>query len=128
MDFHGASSQVLGPRLLVVGSMLSFGAWGLELLAVYLMVLGVEADVPFLGVVFAFAVATIVGSLSLLPGGLGAAEASLAGTLRAIFGLAGGQAAAATLIVRLLTLWFAVLVGIAGLAAVRRLVPSPEAS
>lgn len=127
-DFHGASSRVLGPRPLVVGSVLSFGAWGLELVAVYLMVLGVGAAVPFPGVVFAFAVATIVGALSLLPGGLGAAEASLAGTLRALFGLAGGQAAAATLIIRLLTLWFAVLIGIAGLAALRRLLPSPDAA
>jgi uncharacterized protein (TIRG00374 family) len=127
-DFHGASNRLLAAGPLGVGSALSFGAWGLELLAVYLSVRGVDAVVPFLVVVFIFAVASIAGSLSLLPGGIGAAEASLAGMFVAVAGLASGQAAAVTLVIRLLTLWFAVLVGILGLAAVRRFVPRPKMS
>lgn len=126
-DFHGASNRLLAAGPLGMGSALSFGAWGLELLAVYLTVRGVGATVPFLVVVFVFAVASIAGSLSLLPGGIGAAEASLAGMFVAVGGLASGQAAAATLVIRLLTLWFAVFVGILGLAAVQRSGPRPKA-
>lgn len=125
-DFHGASNRLLAASPLGMGSALSFVAWGLELLAVYLTVRGVGAAVPFLVVVFIFAVASIAGSLSLLPGGIGAAEASLAGMFVAVAGLAGGQATAATLVIRLLTLWFAVFVGILGLAVMRYLDPGPK--
>lgn len=121
--FHGASNRLLAAGPLGAGSVLSFGAWGLELLAVYLVVRGVGATVPFLEVVFIFAVGSIVGLLSMLPGGLGAAEASLTGMFQAVAGLASGPAAAATLVVRLVTLWFAVLIGILGLMAMRYSVP-----
>jgi uncharacterized protein (TIRG00374 family) len=62
--------------------------------------------------VFAFAISTIVGALSAIPGGLGATEASLAGLLALLLTLPAATAAAATLLLRLATLWFAVLIGL----------------
>lgn len=69
-DFHGASNRLLAAVPLGMGSALSFGAWGLELLGMYLTVRGAGAAVPFLVIVFIFAVASIAGSPSLLPGGI----------------------------------------------------------
>ena len=70
-------------------------------------------------VVFIFAVASIVGVASMLPGGIGSAEAFLAAQFIAIAGLTSGPAAALTIVIRLATLWFAIVLGIVGLLALR---------
>ena len=118
-DFHGAASELLGIRALVAGTVVSFVSWGFEITAVYLCVVGIGAEVPFLMVVFIFAVASIVGVASMLPGGIGPAEAGLAGQFIALAGLSSGPAAALTIVIRLATLWFAIVLGIAGLLALR---------
>ncbi len=126
-EFHGASNELLGLRPLLVATIISFLAWGLEILAVYLCVVGIGADVPFLVVVFIFAVSSLGGALSMIPGGIGVAEAGLAGGFRFYAGLSGGLAGALTLLIRLATLWFATFVGIVGLLVVRRVVGEPVA-
>jgi glycosyltransferase 2 family protein len=120
-DFHTSSNQLLAARPLIVGTVISFLSWGLECLGVYLCAVGLDADEPFLLVVFVFAVSSLVGVLSMLPGGIGAVEAGLAGQFVAVAGLSAGLAVALTLLIRLATLWFATLVGILGLFAVRLL-------
>src|SRR5215216_1576430 len=124
-DFHGASNELLAFRPLMVASGISFLGWGLECAAVYLCALGVGAEEPFLVVVFVFAVSSLAGAASMLPGGIGAAEAGMAGMFTAVAGLSGGLAVALTFIVRLTTLWFATLLGVAGLLLVRRVIGEP---
>ncbi|TCJ20594.1 flippase-like domain-containing protein [Rubrobacter taiwanensis] len=118
-EFHGSSNRLLAPAPLAVASFISFAGWGFEILAVYLCAVALGLQIPFLEMTFIFAVASIAGSLSMLPGGLGAAEAGIAGLLHTISGLAAGVAGALTLIIRLVTLWFAVLLGVLGLCALR---------
>jgi glycosyltransferase 2 family protein len=125
VDFHGASHELLALRPLVGASGISFLAWGLECAAVYLCALGVGAEEPFLVVVFVFAVSSLAGAASMLPGGIGAAEAGMAGMFTAVAGLSGGLAVALTFVVRLTTLWFATLIGVAGLLLVRRVIGEP---
>ena len=124
-DFYGASNELLAFRPLVVASGISFLAWGLECVAVYLCALGVGAGEPFLVIVFVFAVSSLAGAASMLPGGLGAAEAGMAGMLATVAGLSGGLAVALTFVIRLTTLWFATLIGVAGLLVVRRVIGEP---
>ncbi len=118
-DFQASSNDLLAARPLAVGTLISFLSWGLECLGVYLCAVGLGTDLPFLLVVFVFAVSSLLGVLSMLPGGIGAVEAGLAGQFVAIAGLSAGVAVALTLIIRLATLWFATLIGIVGLLAVR---------
>ena len=127
--FHASSNELLAARPLIVGTAISFLSWGLECLGVYLCAVGLDADRPFLLVVFVFAVSSLVGVLSMLPGGIGAVEAGLAGQFVAVAGLSTGLAVALTLLIRLATLWFATLVGVVGLFAVRTLLGDspPEA-
>jgi uncharacterized protein (TIRG00374 family) len=127
-DFHASSNELLAPRPLVVGTLISFVSWGMECLGVYLCSVGLDADRPFLLVVFVFAVSSLVGVLSMLPGGIGAVEAGLTGQFVTVAGLSAGLAVALTLVIRLATLWFATLIGILGLFAVRNLLgdPPPE--
>jgi uncharacterized protein (TIRG00374 family) len=124
-DFHGASNELLAAKPLVVGTVISFCSWGLEILAVYLCAVGIGAETPFLVVVFIFVIGSLGGALTMLPGGIGAAEAGMFGMFGAIAGLPGGIAAALTFIIRLATLWFATLLGIVGLFAVRRVIGEP---
>ena len=118
-DFHASSNELLAARPLVVGTVISFLSWGLECLAGYLCSVGLGTDMPFLLVVFVFAVSSLIGVLSMLPGGIGAVEAGLYGQFVTVAGLPAGLAAALTVMIRLATLWFATLVGIVGLFAVR---------
>jgi uncharacterized protein (TIRG00374 family) len=127
-DFHASSNELLSSRPLAVGTLISFLSWGLECLAVYLCAVGLGADMPFLLVVFVFAVSSLVGVLSMLPGGIGAVEAGLTGQFVAVAGLSTGVAVALTLVIRLATLWFATLVGIVGLFAVRALLGNASIS
>ena len=120
-DFHASSNELLSSRPLFVGTVISFLSWGLECLAVYLCAVGLGANLSFLLVVFVFATSSLIGVLSMLPGGIGAVEAGLAVQFRVLAGLSDGLAGALTLVIRLATLWFATLVGIAGLFAVRAL-------
>lgn len=120
-DFHASSNELLATRPLVVGTVISFLSWGLEILAVYLCAVGIGAQLPFLLVVFVFALGSLVGVGSMLPGGIGAAEASMAGMFKFYAGLSAGLAVALTFVIRLATLWFATLVGVVGLFVVRHI-------
>jgi glycosyltransferase 2 family protein len=124
-DFQGASNELLAARPLVVGTAISFCSWGLEILGVYLCVLGMGVETPFLMVVFIFVIGSIGGALSMLPGGIGAAEAGMAGMFGTVAGLSGGIAVALTFVIRLATLWFATLLGVVGLFVVRRMIGEP---
>ncbi len=119
--FHGASNELLGARPLVVGTAISFLSWGLECLGVYLCAVGLGAEVGFLMVVFVFAVSSLLGVLSMIPGGIGAVEAGLVLQFGKIAGMSSGLAGALTLVIRLATLWWATLIGILGLLLVRRM-------
>lgn len=95
---------------LMSASILSLVAWSAEALAFYWILdwIGVEAGLQF--AIFVYAIAMLAGALSFMPGGLGGAEAVMVGLL--IWqGVPMPDAAAATVLIRLTTLWFAVLLG-----------------
>jgi uncharacterized protein (TIRG00374 family) len=121
-SFHGASNELLGARPLAVGTAISFFSWGLECLGVYLCAVGLGADAGFLMVTFVFAVSSLLGVLSMIPGGIGAVEAGLALQFVRLAEMSTGLAGALTFVIRLATLWWATLIGILGLLLVRRLV------
>lgn len=120
-DFHGASNELLGTKPLLIGTVISFLSWGLECTGVYLCAVGLGVDKPFLLIVFVFAVSSLLGVVSMLPGGIGAVEAGLYGQFVTVANLSTGIAGALTLLIRLATLWFATLLGICGLLLVQRL-------
>jgi len=124
---------LLAPRELPRATLLATLGWGLECYAFYLVA---EALVPgaitFQFATYAFALSAILGAvLIIFPGGLGITEASLGGLLVHEFRGAGllaqaarAKAFAATILIRLCTLWFAVLLGLCAAALLRRRSPS----
>jgi uncharacterized protein (TIRG00374 family) len=71
--------------------------------------------------VFVLSFSTVIGAVSTLPGGLGAAEASIAGMLTLLLSVSASTAAAATLLIRFATLWFGVTLGLIVWAFSRRM-------
>lgn len=98
------------PKLLFFSTALSLGAWSAEAYAFHLVLhwMGTEVSIPFAFSVYALAM--LAGAISFLPGGLGGAEAVMVGLL-IWAGMPEAQAVAATVIIRLATLWFAVALG-----------------
>lgn len=119
--FYESTNQLFRPRNLAFAIGLGVVSWFGECLAFYLVLIGLGNEPSatlLLQATFILATATIVGSVSMLPGGLAAAEGSIAGLLLLLGVTASkGIAAAATLIIRFCTLWFGVAVGIVALLA-----------
>jgi uncharacterized protein (TIRG00374 family) len=120
--FYDSSYRLFRPRSLAFAVGLGVVSWFGECVAFFVILAGLGIPVEpalLLQATFILATATIVGSVSMLPGGLAAAEGSLAGLLL-LLAVTGdvGVAAAATLLVRLCTLWFGVLVGVLALLGV----------
>jgi uncharacterized protein (TIRG00374 family) len=100
---------------LSIATFWSLCAWMCECIGFWLVlkILGVQAQLLTASFIYAFG--TIVGVVS--PGGLGVMDGSMVGMLQ-LTGLMGaaatgkGVATAATIIIRIATLWFAVLVGV----------------
>lgn len=94
-------------------------SWGLEGLVIFLVVRALGGALPVLVSIFVVSFSSILGALSFLPGGLGAAEGSIMALLL-LAGLGKEMAAATTLVTRFSTLWLGVLVGIAGFYLAQR--------
>ena len=114
-EFYEGSFTLFRPLPTLAAVSLGMISWFGEGIGFYLILtgLGLQPGITlFSSAVFILAFSTVVGAVSALPGGLGAAEASIAGML-ALTGLASpAQASAATVLIRLATLWFGVLLGL----------------
>lgn len=100
--------------LIIITTCLSLVAWGAEAFAFHLILQALGYQIPLAIAVFIYAIAMLAGALSFMPGGLGGAEAMMIALL--IWqDVAAGPAVAATVVIRLATLWFAVLLGVLAL-------------
>jgi len=100
---------------LIIATLMSIVAWFCECLGLYIILKvysGItHIEVSLLSAVFIYGFSTIVGSIAMLPGGLGVTEASMTGLL-VLLKIPKDVSVASTFIIRVATLWFAVLVGI----------------
>lgn len=119
--FHSAG-LLLTFRSLVFAIAISVVSWSFESIAFYYVFAGLGYQVPLVVAVFTLAFSSIVGSVSMLPGGLGAAEGSIMGLLIEVAGVPAGIAAVATIIIRFCTLWFGVVLGLLAIFTSRRLI------
>jgi uncharacterized protein (TIRG00374 family) len=108
---YESSYQMLRPMPLIYMTLLSLVSWSFECLGYHLILINFHIGVSFLWSAFSYGFAIIVGAITMLPGGLGVTEGSLTFMLvRNNF--PKNIAVASTFIIRVVTLWFAVFVGI----------------
>lgn len=114
-EFYEGSYSLFKPIPTLVAVSLGTVSWLGEGIGFYLILLGLGLQ-PGLHLasmaVFILAFSTIVGAITALPGGLGAAEASIAGMLTVLMVASPSEASAATLLIRMATLWFGVVLGL----------------
>jgi uncharacterized protein (TIRG00374 family) len=107
-----ALQKLLQPALLLQATVIGAVAWGLEGVSLWLLLQGMGiGSVAIGGATIAHTAAGLIGALTLLPGGLGSTEAGTVGLL-ALQGVGVAAATPATLLIRLMTLWFATALGV----------------
>lgn len=125
--FLDASGALFEPKLFSKAVGIGVISWAGECLAFFFVLYGLGMSATwtlFLSATFILAVSSLAGGVSLLPGGLGVTDATVAGMLVLLVddpSMNRAVAAAATLIIRFATLWFAVLIGAIALAIVQRM-------
>ncbi len=112
--FYRNMKSLVKPWPLFVGCLLSVFGWSLEALAFFFLLRGFPGLQAELFTAFmVYSVSTAAGALSFLPGGLGVTEGGMiALILETVKGATRTIAVAATILIRLATLWFGVAVGL----------------
>lgn len=108
---YDSSNELLRFRTLLYTTLISTASWFLECLSFYFVLQGFDLDLSVLDAIFVFSFSSIAGALSMLPGGLGVTEASMTGLMIGL-GIDKSKAIAATMMGRITTLWFGVIIGI----------------
>ena len=129
-DAYQHMAGLVRPVPLAWATALGILAWLCECVGFALICRGFPgADVPLGLATLIYAVTTVAGALSFLPGGLLVTEASMTLLLvKWAHGLDRPAAVAATIVTRLCTLWFAVVLGLVAFLVLRREKPAVATS
>ncbi len=120
-EIYSGLASLCRPKLLIIATLIAIPAWGAECIGFGLIVNafpGTEVSMGLATVIYA--ATSIAGALSFLPGGLGVTEGAMTVLLvKSAAHIDQATALDATLLTRLATLWFAVLLGLVLLAVAR---------
>ena len=119
LGLYGNIQTLLSLRLLAEALFISVAAWFVEGLVLHFSLVACGSELNIIQSTFVYSLSSLVGALSMLPGGLIVTEGSMSGML-CLFGVKLNRGALVTLIVRLCTLWFAVFAGMAFLFFLQR--------
>jgi uncharacterized membrane protein YbhN (UPF0104 family) len=114
--FYESTYALMEPRGVALMTLLSVGSWFFEVLAFYLTLVGLGVDGSLdtlFKAAFILPISTLAAGLLLTPGGLGVAEVGIATLTQEMLHLGKSTATLGTLIVRVATLWFGVVLGLA---------------
>jgi uncharacterized protein (TIRG00374 family) len=120
--FYESSYILLQWRPLLLAVSIGFISWSGECAALYFVFtgLGIAASLDlFIKATFILSVSSLIGSASGLPGGLGTADGSMLGLTRLLVTTSATLGGAATLLIRLCTLWFGLGLGVIALLIFR---------
>ena len=122
-NMYESAYLMLRLRPLMISFILSVVAWFGECTALFMILLGF--GLPATGLLllqstFIYAAASLFGAITLLPGGLGATEGTITSLTQLLVGANATIATAATLLVRVCTLWLAIVLGGAALVILGR--------
>jgi glycosyltransferase 2 family protein len=119
-----SSQRVLQPKATAFGVAIGLVSWGAEGIGLYLICLSLGIQVGISAAIGIYAIASLAGSAAFfLPAGIGGMEIVMS-TLLVTYGAPLRTAVVATLLCRIATLWFAVILGVAA-SALAELRPAP---
>jgi len=117
--FHTAYESIylmLKLKPLIIAFLISIVSWFFECVGFYVVLKVFSYSVEMVSIslliaTFIYGFSTLIGAIAMLPGGLGATEASITGLL-VFLKIPKDISVASTIIIRVATLWFAVIIGI----------------
>lgn len=112
VTFYDNAYELLKFRTFLSIILVSALAWFMECVSMYIFVEALHLNLTFIHDIFIFSFGTLAGAISFLPGGLGIAEGSIQGMLT-FFKVNETAAASLTLLIRVVTLWLGVFIGLA---------------
>ncbi|MHC1610604.1 MAG: lysylphosphatidylglycerol synthase transmembrane domain-containing protein [Candidatus Methanospirareceae archaeon] len=107
---HRTFEATMESKGLIGMSLLSAFAWFFECLGMYIVIIGFKESINITLATFIFSFASLAGAVSMIPGGLGVAEATISGLLQ-FFGSAPATSVGIAIIIRLGTLWYGAIMG-----------------
>jgi uncharacterized protein (TIRG00374 family) len=123
-------TRTLSPRPMLLSTAISIPGWFMECLELWLLLSILSgAGLPsltlaslglLLSATFVHSTASIIGAVTMSPGGVGTYELTSVALIVFLLGLGQTLASAATILIRLVTLWFSVIVGFVALAIITR--------
>ena len=118
-DSQQGFNELARVRVVITGVAIGVLAWFAEGLALWVLLKGIGSDIVLIRALPIYAAATLVGAVTALPGGMVGTEGSMVALLQQS-GAVKSAASASTALVRLITLWFAVAIGLLALLALHR--------
>jgi uncharacterized protein (TIRG00374 family) len=116
---HRTFEATMEPKGLLEMSLLSAFAWFFECLGMYIVILGFNQSINITLATFIFSFASLAGAVSMIPGGLGVAEATISGLLQ-FFCSTPAISVGIAIIVRFGTLWYGAIMGMSVYLVFRR--------
>lgn len=117
--FYESSYTLIKWPYILRGTLWGIFSWGAQAVGLFLILLGLHVSgnivTLLLSTLLVFCLSAIIGFASLIPGGIGISEGSMTGLLILFLNLNRSTAVIATLLIRILTLWFGVSLGIIAL-------------
>ncbi len=113
---YDSLASLLNPFCLLGGTLLSSIAWFAECVSLWVVLRGFGIQTDWIEATFIYTFSTLAGAmLFFLPGGIGGTEATMVTMLREISRVPAAVASLATVLTRMVTLWFAAAIGFAAL-------------
>lgn len=112
--FYQSTYELMGFRNLSRAIFIGIIAWFFECYGFYLVFKSFDIEFSLFNATFIYAFSTIAGAMTMLPGGIGATEGSITAML-ILFNIPKSFSVASTIIIRICTLWFGVLLGVVAL-------------
>jgi len=123
-------TQTLSPKPMLVSTAISVPGWFMECMELWLLLSILSgAGLPsltttslglLLSATFVHSTASIIGAVTMSPGGVGTYEITSVALITFLLGMGETLASAATILIRVVTLWFSIIVGFVALAFITR--------
>lgn len=119
VELYESAYTLLKPKPMILMTLFSLISWFFECYAYYLILNELSVDVSLFRASFYYSFATVAGALSFLPGGLGATDALFTLFIQSL-NKPEAIAVSSTILIRVATLWFAVIVGLGAFSFYQR--------
>lgn len=110
-DYYSSQNALNKKKVYAIAQLYTIPAELLDSLALYFSALAIKIKVAAASSVFIYSVAQIFGMVSTLPGSIGVTDGTMVLLLESTYHINAALASAATIMARLSTLWFSVIVG-----------------